>query len=415
MDLAFLTEVYDGAGGHDRSKPGPFASVYLDTSQAVENADKESELRWQHQRHLLADQGADRATLEALNEAVAAYPPQVRSSGRVLVAAAGGRMLLDRELPAAPRRQIAAWAPLPHLMPLLAQSPDTVPHVVAVVDRIGAEVTAYGPRGRPVAGVEVEGEDHPIRKVQPGGWSQQRFQRRAENLWERNAKDVAERVDAMVESTGARLLVLAGDVRARGALLNALPTRSQALAVASEAGSRAPGASADSLRREVHRLVESARDAEYADLLATWASEYGRRDRAVDGMRAVVAALAEAQVQTLVIRDDPHSNAELWVGPEPLQLGTTPDGVRGLGVGEPVRARADAALVRAAVAGRVELVVLPEQGHPAADAIGAPRSSPLRAPADEDPETPGRTAGQAPAFRGGVAAVLRFADVSTTR
>ncbi|MGH3319088.1 MAG: hypothetical protein ACRDN9_02720 [Streptosporangiaceae bacterium] len=48
MNLSFLAPLYD--------RPGPYASVYLDTSRTVEDASHQMELRWRAVRGGLAEQ-----------------------------------------------------------------------------------------------------------------------------------------------------------------------------------------------------------------------------------------------------------------------------------------------------------------------------------------------------------------------
>ena len=90
--------------------------------------------RWRALRDSLAEQGADTATLDAM-EAVAGRHTEVPGPHGQVIVGAGGELRLDTVLPAPPRREIARWAPLPHLMPMVAQLGPVVPYVLAVVDR----------------------------------------------------------------------------------------------------------------------------------------------------------------------------------------------------------------------------------------------------------------------------------------
>src|SRR6185312_10304894 len=131
--------------------PGPYATAYLDATRSKELGPQEVAARWRALRDSLAEQGVDTATLDAM-EAVA---------GRHTV------------LPAPPRRKIARWAALPHLMPMVAQLGPVVPYVLAVVDRTGADVTVHGPRG--TESETVQGDDTEVHKVKVGGWAQDRY------------------------------------------------------------------------------------------------------------------------------------------------------------------------------------------------------------------------------------------------
>lgn len=62
-----------------------------------------------------------------------------------------------RDLPKPPRRELARWATLPHLLPLLAPVPVYVPHVVVQIGRTAATITGFDRTGREVLGVAEEG------------------------------------------------------------------------------------------------------------------------------------------------------------------------------------------------------------------------------------------------------------------
>ena len=82
-----------------------------------------------------------------------------------------------------------------------------------LADRQGADLVAVRREVGPVER-EVGGHDDPLHKAKPGGWSQRRYQQRAENTWEHNARNVATEIARVVERVDARIVVVAGDVRA---------------------------------------------------------------------------------------------------------------------------------------------------------------------------------------------------------
>jgi hypothetical protein len=99
-------------------------------------------------------------------------------------------------------------------------------------------------------------------------------------------------------------------------------------------------------------------------VLRRFAEAYGRAQSGVGdvlagaGIPDIVAALRQAQVETLLIVDDPSSDATAWIGPEPIHLALTADELTQLGVTEPVQVRLDAALLRAAAGTDATLVTL---------------------------------------------------------
>jgi hypothetical protein len=369
VDLSFLQPLY--------AVPGPFAAAYLDTSWDSEDAGHAIALRWRAQREALAEQGAGEPTLKAMDDVVGTERGMPGEHGHAIFAA-DGQVVFEHLLPHAPRRQTARWSSLPHVMPLVMQLSETVPYVVVLANRVGADITAYGPNGAEPTERSVDGETFDIRKVQPGGyagWSQRRFQRRAENVWEHNAKLVAEQVDQLVGATGARVLAVAGDVRARAALKEHLGKRSLGILTEIETGARAAGAAEEPLNRRIQQLLAEAGAAWRLAHIMRFQQARGHHDRAVEGLKSVTAALRRAQVAELLLRDDPSSTATLWVGRQATDLAVEPSELADAGVSDPVEDRADAAIVRALVCtGAGLLAVGPEMSEerlPLADGVGA--------------------------------------------
>src|SRR5829696_5887380 len=234
--------------------PGPYATAYLDATRSKELGPQEVDKRWRGLRRSLAEQGADDATLEAMDAAVGGHADVPGSHGQ-LVVGAGGRVRYDVALPEVPQRQTASWAPLPDLMPMVAQLGARVPYLLALVDRVGADVTVVGPDRSSSETQTVKGDTYPIRKVGVGGWAHLRYQHKAEDLWEANARQVAEVIESAVHTAGVRAVVLAGDVRARETLRKNLDERSAELVTELQTGGRAEGI--DEEKAVVDRFAEA--------------------------------------------------------------------------------------------------------------------------------------------------------------
>jgi hypothetical protein len=373
MDLSFLRPLY--------AHPGPWASAYLDATPDTEDAARAVALRWRGLRESLAAQGAGAGVLTAMDQALDAAPAEPDRRGIALFAseAAPDDVTVQR-LPTPPRADLARYGVLPHTMPLVAQRGEEVGWLRVVADRTGGEVSAFDTGGvRPKVSETVRGHDsYPIRKVSPGGWSQARYQREAETTWQRNTGDVAAATTDLADALGPDVLVLAGDVRARQLLLEQLPKRWQERAVVTDAGSRAAGADPEPLDDATTLAVADVADRRTREAVDRFGAQAGLGN----GLAAVVTALQREQVEAVLIVDDPSSTDELWIGPEPAQLALDPAQLRGMGVEEPVRVRADAALVRATAGTGADLVLV--------------------GPDDAD-------------LRHGVGAVLRYTDASTAR
>jgi hypothetical protein len=353
MDLSFLRPLYD--------RPGPWASVYLDASHDTEDAARAVALRWRAAAERLTEQGADRPTVEALEAAVTGQPAGPGRCG-LAAFAAGGEVVLLETLAQPPRTSLASVDALPHAMPLVAERGERIAWLRVLVDRTGADLAATAAGG--VARTErvSGGNQYPIRKVSPGGWSQARYQREAETTWERNTAEVADAVARLAGQTGAEILVVAGDVHARQLLVEQLPERWQARVVLTDVGSRAPGADPAPLDEATASAVVDLAARHTADLIDRYQQQRGREEAAGRGLDSVVAALQRAQVDTVLLADDPSSTARLWVGPRPTDLAVTFDELRAMGVEQPQRVRADAALLRALAGTEANLVLVdPEQ------------------------------------------------------
>ncbi|SFW80628.1 Vms1/Ankzf1 family peptidyl-tRNA hydrolase [Amycolatopsis australiensis] len=336
---------------------GPFASVHFDFSHDTEDAAKQLELRLKEIEAALSDQGADPATTEAVLRAVRGSEPPAGKAGRSIIAA-HGKVLLDRRLDAPPPSQVVRFSPLPYLLPLATHSEEIPRYVLVVVDRVGAEITEYGD-GEPHTRT-IDGENHPVHKVRGGGTAHHNLQNAAEETARRNVVAVADHVAKAVQRCGARLVVLAGEKQARTALHESLPEPVRRIAHEVDAGSRAAGSSRDELDRRVHELLTGRHLAELDDVAERFRAESGRgAGLAVSGLEAVTNALAEANVETLLVGSP--GDTSVFGGPDPAQVAVGKAGLQALGVTAPEPRRADEAIPFAAVATGAEVVVLDER------------------------------------------------------
>ncbi|MGW7264529.1 baeRF2 domain-containing protein [Streptomyces sp. NPDC054842] len=360
MQLSFLEPLLD--------RRGPWATVYFDPAQNDESGAKRRELTVRDLCGSLEEAGADTATVQAVGEALARITPQEDPAGRV-VFAAGGEVVLTCRLSRPPQSPIACWAPLPRLTPLLELAGQDPLCLVAYVDRTGADFELRGAAGPKDAG-HVEGRQSPVHRTASSDWSERHFQLKVENTWDHNAGEIAEALTSAYEESGAEMVVLAGDVRERPAVLEKLPQGIREVTVDTEHGGRAAGSDS----RVLEETIEQAR-AEHARRRAEKVLERFRAGRsdtgdaagAVEGVPALVEAAQEHRIDTLLIRSDaPELATETWVGAAPDQVAVRRTDAKTLGEGDPVSARADDALLRAAAATAADVLFLP-----AADGQGA--------------------------------------------
>lgn len=357
MDVSFLEPVL--------TAPGPYATVCADVTHTTESADTELDLRVRAITERLQGQGAPDVVVSAVRERLLegnAGGEAGTLKGRAVVVASDGAVVLDEALADTPRREVAEWSPHPDLLPVLRQLPGRVPHVVAIVDRLGGDVTVAGLPGRAEDEGSVEGSRFHARKVKVGGWAQDKWQHSAEEQWRENAEQVAGHITSAVRRHGARFVLLAGDVRARQMLTDHAADAWKDLVVSVDEGGRAAGADRAPVERREAELVaehEAAGDAEVLQQIEA-ASAHGL---SLTGTALVVEALRKGQVETLVLADEPDDE-KLLVGASPLELGVQARDMDALGVRDAAAVPADRALLAAAVSSGAGVVVLPRAALP---------------------------------------------------
>jgi len=338
---------------------GPFLSVYLATEAAIENAAQRSELRWKDLRRDLEGQGVDQGVLAAVDPLVA----DAHLEGECLVVLANAHGLLHvSHQPEPPVRDVGRWGPLPMIGPLLEWRQSQVPHVVALVDRKGADLFVFHPGGTDEH-VQIEGDDDPIHKAKPGGWSQARYQRRAENTWDANAHEVAEAIVELVDKEQPRLVAVGGDVRAVELMKEALPKRAAEL-VRDVEGSRTADGSVDAVVDDVTRLVATVVAADTKDLLAKFREERGQADRAADGPTDTLTALSKSQVEVLLVHADPDDTRTAWFGREAIPVAERSTDLTDLAVADAQDGLLVDVALRAALGTGAGIRIIPGAGGP---------------------------------------------------
>jgi hypothetical protein len=364
VHLDFLRPMYD--------EIGDYVSVYLDTDRRQDDAVDTIAIRWGHARGALAQAGASEESLQAVAEVIS--DPGRRGQGQA-VFACRGTVTFAAALDGPPRRAIARLAPLPHLMPLLAQHRPPIPHLRVSATKTGGEIVAVGGSGGEWRDW-VAGQQWPVHKAEGGGWSQERYQRSAEETWDENAKMLATEVAKMAGEIGAGHVVVAGDVQARVLLVNHLPKllRESAVIVDEEvtADSQVMAAAAG-------RALAGWADREARERFDAWQAERAH-GRGVDGLGPAMAAFRDGQVADLLLADDPTSTATALIGPGDNEIAASVGELLDWGLAENqiLHDRADAALLRAIVRTDAELHFVPadlvQRGDPTADGgIAVPR------------------------------------------
>jgi len=351
MDLAYLHPLYE--------HPGPWASVYVDTSRHAEDTAHALHLTAAAMARELAGQGADDATCRAVEGAIEDLRHSPDRYGRALFARAG-EVVLDPVLAQAPPGDSTAhWAPLPRTTPLLEPAGENPVCVVAYVNRKGADFELRSAVERRPAGA-VAGRQWPVHRTSSVDWSERHFQLKVENTWEHNAAEIADALTVCQEETGADLLVLVGDGRERRAVHERLPQRIRDLVAETEhgTGSRLLDDEVEQIRTgHVRRRAE----AELERFLGARTPDDEGRAGAVESLPELVEAAREHRIAELLIRPDgPDLHRDVWIGEDPDQLATRRTELKILGEQNSWAARADDALMRAAVMTDATAFALPE-------------------------------------------------------
>jgi hypothetical protein len=359
MDLSFLRSLVEN--------PGPFLSVYLDTSGDDRGVDAQvRQARWRDLREELAKESDDTGTLDAVGAALSA--PEDFGVPGVAAFGTAGRVPLVVKLPSVPRRAQGGWSRLPDLLPLLVQTPPRPPHLLVSANREGGEVLIVGGASGG-DDQQVQGTGWPVHKVKSGGWSQDRYQRSAEDAWETNAKELATAVIKAVAGRKIEAVIVAGDVRARELLVSKLPDGLQRAVVLVD---RELPVDSDELSQAAEEVLQQLEDDDAKGHLATLHDQAGN-GRAVEGLAATVAALRDGQVAELFVggryTDGDRKALELawasdpaWVGPGLADVALSEADLRDRNVTDLAQDRVGAALIRAAAGTDAALFVVPPGG-----------------------------------------------------
>ncbi|MEV6316555.1 hypothetical protein [Streptomyces sp. NPDC051776] len=376
MELGFLKPLFD--------RPGPWASVYIDTTRSTEDAPAQQRLRERAVANRLIDEGADAYTTRALMRTLAEEPVSGTPPGRALFAA-GAEVVLDIPLTRAPLMGEAAWSTLPHTSPLLGLVDDLPPCVIAYIDRNGADLELRDSLRRETAG-RAKGREWRAHRSVPEDRYEWHYRNKTENVWQENAELIAAELTRRWPEAGAEALVLVGDARERRAVHFQLPEQIQAVTVEVERGSRS-SAHNEHLDRRIDEVREEQARGRLETALERFRVGRGRPGDhrsgpsgavdtgpggAAEGVPAVVDAARSHQVETMLMAEAASDAArDVWIGPGPDQIAVQRSEAHAMGVARPERARADDALMRSATGADADVLLVPQGMRGPAGGLGA--------------------------------------------
>jgi peptide subunit release factor 1 (eRF1) len=287
----------------------PVVSLYLNLAPDQHGRDNyDAFVRKAFAEHLKAfkDNSAERASLERDMERVTAYlADEVNRSanGLALFASSGGGEFFEAIQMDAPLAE--HWfllGSVPHLYPL-AKVIDQYPRYASVLlDTHRARIFVFG-LGAVERRQQVEGEK--TRRHSMGGWSQARFQRRADNIHLHHVKEVVDALDQVVQQDRIEHIIVAGDDVVVPLLREQLPKHLAEKVV--DVMSLERDAGEDEIvaaTLEVLRQKDAETDAErVGELIGAWQSG----GLGVVGPDSVLKALQMGQVDELLISGVPDA------------------------------------------------------------------------------------------------------------
>jgi hypothetical protein len=333
---------------HLYADPGPFATAYVEVSRDREDGDNLAELGARTACDELAAQGAPESVLEEVRRRLSEDTHLPAPVSRCVVATEAG-VLLDELVLVTRPQPLGVWDALPQLSDWITDEDSTVPFVLALVDHEGGDVRSYRTNQiTPDEDASVGGETEFEHKIRGGGWAHLRYQHRSENVWRRNAAEVAHEIETQV-AHGADLVLLAGDPKSCVQVTEQLGDIRAEL-VHLKSGTRSADGGEEALQ---HAVTEALYEAVVQRKLAQvheLRDRLGREYAVAIGVVDVADAFVRGQVDRLLI--DPSRAADFEVKPEQhpgLALGPI--------TGLPAAVPADRALIAAATLTGADVVV----------------------------------------------------------
>ena len=281
---------------------GGWSTVHLDLSGDRENPEGLAESRRRSVRDGLTRQGADEATALAIDEALA-IPSGLPSPRSRFLLARDGRVVIDEHVPGATREETLEVGPLPRIAPLIGTGVDEFAYLVVQASRDGGDIAVHRTGAFfPVSTASLQGRTDTIHKASSGGWSHLNHHEHVEELWKQTQQELSAEVDRLVREVRPRLVVVSGDLRARGLLLAALAPASRAIAVELKKDLRSDGGGEEDLDRLVGEQVAEVERRDRVEAFDALRARLAQERPTADvGLRTVVEALRQGQVDTLLV------------------------------------------------------------------------------------------------------------------
>ena len=197
----------------------------------------------------------------------------------------------------------------------LARLADFEPAVVALVD--SKTLRVFGLRSTELTELGLIDDDPDFQRVQAGGWSQARYQRRVDEQREAFAELAADAIEENATAEGASIILIAGDDQSINRLREQLPTTiADNVRATLHADIRA---SAEDLSELCMPELERIREQDAVDACQRLIGAAEGGGLGVDSLEEVRAALSLGQVMELLIADQAPDTGHAAVDDETLE------------------------------------------------------------------------------------------------
>lgn len=315
-----------GSTGIDASlyrREGQWCTALVDVSLGTTSAQEAVDSLPGQVGKLLGSQQASDADIEALTSALVSAEGHASPVAR-FVAVNNGEVVVDEIIDGLKVESADVdCGPFPNLVALARARGGQFPYLVAEAGKDGGEVSLYhssvkgADESRGVTGDPDEA--HHARKV-PGRYDEPKNQSNTEEIWRRNADELAKQIDELARENYVRLIVLAGDVKAREMVAGMLAVAHKPITSILDQHTRTGGADQAAFAAAVQERVDEVLGRDVQELSERVANRSGSgRPELALGFNEVVAALQQAQAATVLVnqyQDDETLtalNAEPWL------------------------------------------------------------------------------------------------------
>jgi len=288
--------------------PFPVVSLYLNLATGQngrENYDTFLRKVFSERAKGLAPESPERESFERDHERIRAYLDQEvdrASQGLAIFACAGADLFETVQMDVPIDQHWLFVGSVPHLYPLARVIENHPRYAAVLLDTNRAQIFVFG------LGATERSEtvtNPKTRRTSKGGWSQARYQRRADNVHVHHIKEVVETLARLVREEELQHVVIAGDEVALSIFREQLPKTLAEKVIDMTAWDRAAG-EADILAGSLGSLREkdAETDAErVAELIGAWRSG----GLGVAGPESTLSALQLGQVDELIITAAPEA------------------------------------------------------------------------------------------------------------